>query len=57
VTILLVEQNAKAALGAADRAIILSGGRIAHEGKCSDLLRDRLIGQLFFGLKPAGRVA
>ena len=57
VTILLVEQNAKAALGAADRAIILSGGQIVHEGKCSDLLRDRLIGQLFFGLKPAGRVA
>jgi branched-chain amino acid transport system ATP-binding protein len=57
VTILLVEQNAKAALGTADRAIILTGGRIAHQGTCADLLQDRSIGQLFFGLKPTGRVA
>ena len=56
VTILLVEQNAKAALGAADRAVILNGGQIAHEGSCADLLRDRSIGQLFFGLKPTGTV-
>jgi branched-chain amino acid transport system ATP-binding protein len=56
VTILLVEQNAKAALGAADRAVILNGGQIAHEGSCADLLRDRSIGQLFFGLKPKGTV-
>jgi branched-chain amino acid transport system ATP-binding protein len=56
VTILLVEQNAKAALGAANRAVILNGGQIAHEGSCADLLRDRSIGQLFFGLKPKGTV-
>lgn len=57
VTIVLVEQNAKAALGRADRAIILTGGRIAHEGTCADLMRDPSIGQIFFGLKPTGRVA
>jgi len=57
VTIVLVEQNAKAALATANRAIILTGGRIAHAGACADLLRDRSIGQLFFGLKPTGRVA
>ena len=57
VTILLVEQNAKAALATADRAIILTGGRIAHQGTCADLLQDRTIGQLFFGLKPTGRAA
>jgi branched-chain amino acid transport system ATP-binding protein len=57
VTIVLVEQNARAALSAADRAIILNEGRIAHEGACAELARDRSIGQLFLGLKPPGRVA
>jgi len=57
VTILLVEQNARAALSAADRAIILKEGRIVHEGACTELASDRSIGQLFFGFMPAGRVA
>lgn len=57
VTILLVEQNARAALSTADRAIILKEGRIVHEGTCAALASDRSIGQLFFGFVPAGSVA
>jgi branched-chain amino acid transport system ATP-binding protein len=55
VAIILVEQNARAALSAADRAVILREGRIVHAGACADLDRDRSIGRLFFGLKPTGR--
>jgi branched-chain amino acid transport system ATP-binding protein len=57
VAILLVEQNARAALSAADRAIILSEGRIAHGGECAELAMDQSIGQLFLGLKSQDRVA
>ena len=57
VTILLVEQNARAALSAADRAFILIEGQIAREDDCAILLRDRSIGHLFFGFRPTGRMA
>jgi branched-chain amino acid transport system ATP-binding protein len=39
-TILLVEQNVELALGIADRAYILDGGAIVHEGRAADLLAD-----------------
>jgi len=53
ITILMVEQNAKAALALADRAIILAEGLTAHEGKAADIASDPVIRQLYLGLAPA----
>jgi branched-chain amino acid transport system ATP-binding protein len=53
VTMLLVEQNVKAALGIADRAVILVEGRIAHEGGAAALLDDPIVGELYLGARRA----
>jgi len=53
IAILMVEQNAKAALAFADRAIILAEGRTAHQGKAADIASDPVIRQLYLGLAPA----
>ena len=47
--ILMVEQNAKAALKIADRGYVLVGGRNRAEGPAADLLADPEIGRLFLG--------
>jgi branched-chain amino acid transport system ATP-binding protein len=52
-TILMVEQNAKAALALADRAIILAEGRIAHEGKAAEISGDPEIRALYLGIALA----
>jgi branched-chain amino acid transport system ATP-binding protein len=39
-TILLVEQNARRALGVADYGYVLEQGRIVHDGPCSELAND-----------------
>lgn len=52
ITILMVEQNAKVALAFADRAIILVGGRTAHEGVAADIAADPSIGRLYLGARP-----
>lgn len=52
-TILMVEQNAKAALALADRAIILVEGRIAHQGKAVEIASDPKIRTLYLGIAPA----
>ena len=49
VTIVLVEQNARAALALADRVYILVQGRNRHEGRARDLLDDPRIAALYFG--------
>ncbi|WP_137130983.1 ABC transporter ATP-binding protein [Rhizobium sp. FY34] len=49
VTIILVEQNVKAAMAIADRAVILAEGRIAHEGTPAELADDPLIGKIYLG--------
>jgi branched-chain amino acid transport system ATP-binding protein len=49
VTVILVEQNVKAALAIADRAVILAEGRIRHEGRPQDLVDDPLIGRIYLG--------
>ena len=49
ITILLVEQNAKMALSVADRAYVLETGRIAMDGKASDLLEDDRIRKAYLG--------
>lgn len=49
VTILLVEQNARAALAIADRAHVLVEGRNRHEGSARDLLSDPAVRTLYLG--------
>ncbi len=48
-TILLVEQNSRAALKIADRAYVLSLGKIALAGRAAELLTDARIRKLFLG--------
>ena len=49
VTILLVEQNARAALKVADRANVLETGRIILGGAARDLLSDRQVTRAYLG--------
>ena len=49
VTILLVEQNAKAALKMADRAYVLETGRVILEGTASELLENREVQRAYLG--------
>ena len=56
VAILLVEQNARAALAIADRAVVLVEGRKRHEGPAAMLAGDPAIAELYLGrLRPPGR--
>jgi branched-chain amino acid transport system ATP-binding protein len=48
-TILLVEQNARAALKIADRAYVLETGRIILSGDAQDLLADRQVTRAYLG--------
>ena len=49
VTILLVEQNAKAALKIGDRAYVLVEGKGRHEGVASGLWNDPVVAELYLG--------
>ena len=49
ITILLVEQNAKAALSIADYAYVLETGKIVMEGKAKDLLDNEDIKKAYLG--------
>ena len=53
VTVILVEQNVKAALAIADRAVILVEGQLRHEGTAAGLLDDPLVAELYLGGKHA----
>jgi len=48
-TVLLVEQNARAALAVADRGYVLETGRIILEGKAEDLLANREVQRAYLG--------
>ena len=50
VSVLLVEQNARAALQVADRAYVLEMGAVALSGAAADLLHDRRIIDTYLGL-------
>lgn len=52
VAVVLVEQNVKAALAVADRAVVLVEGGVRHEGTAAGLAEDPLVGELYLG---AGR--
>jgi branched-chain amino acid transport system ATP-binding protein len=49
VTVLLVEQNAKAALGVADRGYVLETGKVILEGISSDLLENKEVQRAYLG--------
>jgi branched-chain amino acid transport system ATP-binding protein len=48
-TILLVEQNAMAALGSADYAYVLETGQVAIEGTGRELIRDERVRRAYLG--------
>jgi len=50
VAVLLVEQNARAALQVADRAYVLEMGSVALSGAAEDLLHDRRIIETYLGI-------
>ncbi|MFN3349048.1 ABC transporter ATP-binding protein [Pseudorhodoplanes sp.] len=53
VTMLLVEQNARAALETADYGYVLESGELVHQGIASDLMRDPKVMATYLG-KSAG---
>jgi neutral amino acid transport system ATP-binding protein len=48
--IVLVEQNARKALGMADRGYVLEAGCDRFEGRGIDLLNDPKVGELYLGV-------
>jgi branched-chain amino acid transport system ATP-binding protein len=54
VTILLVEQNARAALSIADRGYVLETGRVVLEGTAEDLLANRDVQRAYLGRERNG---
>jgi branched-chain amino acid transport system ATP-binding protein len=57
VTIVLVEQNVKAALAIADRAVILVEGQMRHEGTAAGLSGDPLVAELYLGARHHRKAA
>jgi branched-chain amino acid transport system ATP-binding protein len=58
VTILLVEQNVKAALAIAHRGVILVDGNLRHEGPAATLAGDPIVAELYLGAhRPAPAVS
>jgi len=56
VAVLMVEQNARAALRISDRGYVLTGGRNFAEGKAEDLLADEMLAKAFLGARtPSGK--
>lgn len=53
-TVLLVEQNAHAALRIADRAYVMKNGSIADHRGAADLLADDTVAQAYLGGGPGG---
>lgn len=51
VTVLIVEQNAKAALKLADRGYVLELGKISYEGSSEELLNSETIQEAYLGKK------
>jgi len=53
-TVVLVEQNARRALQAADHGYVLQTGEVAHEGPASELLADDRIVKAYLGVDTSG---
>lgn len=55
-TVVLVEQNARRALRAADHGYVLQSGEVVHAGPAADLLADERIVQAYLGVEaPPGQ--
>lgn len=54
VTVVLVEQNARAALELAHRAYVLERGRVASHGTGAELLSDQNVRRAYLGFVPIG---
>jgi branched-chain amino acid transport system ATP-binding protein len=50
-TVVLVEQNARRALRAADHGYVLQSGEVVHSGPAADLLADERIVQAYLGVE------
>ncbi|MDA7941696.1 MAG: ABC transporter ATP-binding protein [Nitrosopumilus sp.] len=50
ITVVLVEQNARRALGIADRAFLIAGGRRVFDGPPDGLLSNPDLGRMYLGL-------
>ena len=48
-TVLLVEQNAKAALSSADRGYVLETGKVILQGPAEDLLSNKDVQRAYLG--------
>lgn len=55
VTLVLVEQNVRAALALAPRALVLVDGHLAHDGPSAELAGSQRLGELFLGRREAAR--
>jgi branched-chain amino acid transport system ATP-binding protein len=55
VSILLIEQDARAALAVADYAYVLETGSVAMEGPAAELARDSRVAETYLGLAATGR--
>jgi branched-chain amino acid transport system ATP-binding protein len=53
VTVVLVEQNAHAALSISDHGIVLVSGEVARDGAAHDIARDPAIAELYLGTDEA----
>jgi branched-chain amino acid transport system ATP-binding protein len=53
VTLVLVEQNVRAALALTNRALVLVDGKLAHDGATEALHDGKLLGELFLGHRAA----
>ncbi len=49
VAILMIEQNARSALGVSDFGVVLDQGRVALEAPAAEILEDPRLGRLFLG--------
>lgn len=52
-TVLLVEQNARRALEIGDKAYLLVSGKSVYSGASRDLLEQKELGRLYFGLRAS----
>jgi len=50
-TVLLVEQNVKTALGISDKAYLLASGRTMYEGPSQELLENPELGRMYLGIE------
>lgn len=56
ISLLLVEQNMRAALSAVERGYLLSGGRIAYEASAADLKSSSYVQNAFLGLEAEAQL-